>query len=170
MKTTVRITGLSDLEKALSNLSAAVSKRTARAALRQAAQPMAEKAQELAPVRSGKLKNSIRVGTMLNGRQKKLRKRAMTEDEKHAVTVFVGPSYIKGDKGRHGHLVEFGTKPRINGGKFAGSKHPGTKPQPFMRPAFQAEAGPTIERLKPLLYKAIERAAKREARRAAKGR
>lgn len=36
---------------------------------------------------------------------------------------------------RHGHLMEFGTKPHVNGGLFAGTQHPGTEPQPFMLPA-----------------------------------
>lgn len=168
MKTTARLTGFAELEKALGNLPGAVGKRVTRAAMKKAAEPMAEVARELAPERTGKLKKSIRIGSMLNGRQRKIRKRSMTEDEKNAVTLFMGPSYLKGDQGRHGHLVEFGTAPHKNGGQFAGTDHPGTAPQPFMRPAFDREAMPTVERLKPLLYKAIDKAAKREAAKARK--
>lgn len=44
-----------------------------------------------------------------------------------------------GDKGvRTAHLVEFGTKPHIAGGKFAGAQHPGSAPQPFFWPAYRA--------------------------------
>lgn len=35
-------------------------------------------------------------------------------------------------------LVEFGTKPHIVGGKFAGAKHPGTPARPFFFPAWRA--------------------------------
>lgn len=167
VKVTARLTGLKELEAALGNLPGAVGKTTARAALRKAAAPMLAKAKELAPVKSGKLKGSIKIGTKLNGRQKKMR-RALTADERAAVELFIGPSYLKGAGGRHGHLVEFGTAPHQNKGKFKGTLHPGTAPQPFMRPAWEAEKGPTLERIKPLLYKAIERAAKREAAKAAK--
>lgn len=167
VKVTAHISGLKELEAALGNLPGAVAKNVTRAALRKAAAPMAAKAKELAPDRSGKLQNSIKIGTKLHGRQQKLR-RALTADERAAVELFIGPSYLKSDGGRHGHLVEFGTAPHKNGGKFKGTMHPGTAPQPFMRPAWEAEKGPTLERIKPLLYKAIARAAKREAAKAAK--
>lgn len=168
MKTKAQLSGFAELEKALGNLPEAVGKRITRAAMKQAAEPMAEAARELAPEKTGKLKKSIKIGSMLNGRQRKIRKRSLTADEKNALTLFMGPSYLKGDYGRHGHLVEFGTRPHKNGGQFAGTDHPGTAPQPFMRPAFDREAMPTVERLKPLLYKAIEKAAKREAAKARK--
>lgn len=167
-KVTAHISGLKELEAALGNLTAAVGKTTTRAALRKAAGPMVAKAKELAPKgKTGRLKASIKIGTKLNGRQQKI-KRALTAEERAAVELFIGPSYAKGDKGRHGHLVEFGTAPHQQGGKFKGSLHPGTAPQPFMRPAWDTEKGPMIERIKPLLYKAIEQAAKREAAKAAK--
>ena len=33
--------------------------------------------------------------------------------------------------------VEFGTPPHINGGKFAGTQHPGTEKQPFFWPIYR---------------------------------
>ena len=65
-------------------------------------------------------------------------------------------------------FVELGTRARINGGVYKGSMHPGTAPQPFLRPAFDAEAKNTIERLAPLIWSEIDKSAKRAARRAAK--
>ncbi|WP_097082395.1 HK97-gp10 family putative phage morphogenesis protein [Rhodobacter sp. JA431] len=160
----MNIQGLAELEKALDNLAKSQGKPVLRAAMRKAAKPMKEKAQALAPVRKGKLRASIKFGSLLNGRQKKF-KRALTAEERDAIELYLGPSYRLGAGGRHGHLVEFGTSPHINGGKFAGSKHPGTAPQPFMRPAFDAEAKPTIERLKPILWDGIQRAILRNAKR-----
>jgi hypothetical protein len=40
--------------------------------------------------------------------------------------------------------------------------------QPFLRPAFDAEAGPSVDRLKPLLMAEIEKAVQRRAARAAR--
>nr|WP_283258295.1 HK97-gp10 family putative phage morphogenesis protein [Pseudomonas sp. GX19020] len=158
---------MADLEKSLDNLSKAVGRNVLRRSLRAAAQPMADKARSLAPVDEGDLRDSIIVGSKLNGSERK-KHRKLTAEERSSIELFVGPSYLKGAGGRHGHLVEFGTAPHINKGRFAGSEHPGTAPQPFMRPAFDTEAQPTIERLKPILALEIEKAAKRTAARAAR--
>lgn len=167
MKSTVQLTGFKELEASLENIGGAVGKRLARAALKKAAEPMRDKAKSLAPVKTGKLRNSIIIGSKLGNRQKRdLRK--LSKDQRAAIELFIGPSYLKGDGGRHGHLVEFGTAPHINGGMFKGSKHPGSKPQPFMRPAWDAEKEPTVDRLRGLLWEQIEKRAKREARKAAR--
>ena len=75
--------------------------------------------------------------------------------------LYLGPTTA----GWHGHFVEFGTGPHLNGGKFAGSRHPGTTPEPFLRPAFDSEARPTIDRLAPLLWDGIQRNAARVPKR-----
>lgn len=168
MKNTVQLTGFKELEAALSNLGGAVGKRVARAALKKAAEPMRDKAKSLAPVKTGALRDSIIIGSRLDGRQMRSLKK-LSKDQRAAVEMFIGPSYLKDAKGRHGHLVEFGTAPHLNGGNFKGSRHPGTAPQPFMRPAWDSEKEPTVERLRGLLWDVIDRAAKREARRKAKG-
>lgn len=165
MKMTFDVKGLKDLEKTLMALPQSVSQNTARAAMRQAAKPMAERARSLARERTGRLKKSIRIGTRLNGRQVKILSQ-LSPEQRSAIELYLGPSYAKGDKGRHGHLVEFGTRPRKNGGKFKGTQHPGTPPRPFMRPAFDAEAEATINRIGPILFKVIQRAVKREAKKA----
>ncbi|SOC21970.1 HK97-gp10 family putative phage morphogenesis protein [Rhodobacter maris] len=165
--TRLRIEGLADLERALDNLSKSVGRSVLRRSLRKAAEPMAERARALAPVKTGKLRESIKFGSLLNGSQRKLH-RKLTLEERTAIELFLGPSYVKGSGGRVGHLVEFGTAPHGNGGLFAGTLHPGTPPRPFMRPAFDAEAGPTIARLKPILWAEIEKAAARAARKAAR--
>lgn len=159
----MNVQGLAEVEKALDNLGKSVGKSVLRRSLRKAAAPMRDRAKELAPVDDGELRDSIIVGGMLNKSQRS-KHRKLTADERSAVELFVGPSYKLGAGGRHGHLVEFGTAPHIVGGLFAGAQHPGTAPQPFMRPAFDAEARPTIERLKPLLWAEIDRVARRQAK------
>ncbi|SMO64035.1 HK97-gp10 family putative phage morphogenesis protein [Paracoccus laeviglucosivorans] len=158
------VQGLAELEKSLDNLSKSVGRSVLRQSLRKAAEPMKEKAKSLAPVDDGDLRDSIIIGGLLNKSQKRARRR-LTAEERSAIELYVGPSYKLGQGGRHGHLVEFGTAPHIQGGVFKGSKHPGTAPQPFMRPAYDAEARPTVARLGPILMQFIERAAKRQAKR-----
>lgn len=51
---------------------------------------------------------------------------------------------------------EFGTAPHINGGRFAGSDHPGTAPRPFFYPPVRA--------LKRRVKSRITRATKKAAR------
>ncbi|UFS64393.1 HK97 gp10 family phage protein [Paracoccus denitrificans] len=157
------VQGLADVEKALDNLSKSVGRTVLRRALRKAAEPMRDRARNLVPVDDGDLRDSIIVGGMLNKSQRS-KHRKLTAEERSAIELFVGPSYKLGAGGRHGHLVEFGTAPHVVGGVFAGAQHPGSAPQPFMRPAFDAEARPTIERLKPLLWAEIDRAARRQAK------
>jgi len=38
----------------------------------------------------------------------------------------------------YARLVEFGTAPHINRGRFPGTQHPGTRPQPYFFPAVRA--------------------------------
>lgn len=167
----IKIEGLSDLDKALSNLTKAVGKGVLRRSLKQAAEPMADLARSLTPEDTGALKKSIEISALLNGKEKSGH-RKLHRDDRSAVELFVGPSYKLGKGGRHGHLVEFGTAPHKNKGQFAGTWHPGTAPRPFMRPAFDTQARPTVERLRPILWSEIEKAAakaaRKEARRAAK--
>ena len=158
MTATLRIEGLRELEQQLDNLTKAAGKGALRRSLYKAAEPTAALAQTKAPRLTGKLQGSIIVGAKLNGRQTKLHRR-MFRDGRSSIELFVGPSYLLGDGGRHGHLVEFGTV------KMAA--------QPFMRPAWDQDHRAMIERLKAELWadiqKAVARAERRAARRAVRG-
>jgi HK97 gp10 family phage protein len=61
----------------------------------------------------------------------------------------------------HGHLVEFGTGPheifiKMKSGHYFKIHHPGSKKQPFMRPAYDAKAGEATELLIARLMAAVE--------------
>ncbi|ETD84046.1 HK97 gp10 family phage protein [Rhodobacter capsulatus] len=60
---------------------------------------------------------------------------------------------------RHGHLVEFGTKPHVNAGQFAGTQHPGTAAQPFLLPAARL----TEDRARRRIARAIGQAVRKSA-------
>ena len=171
MASTVRLSGFSQLEEELAKVSKAVGKGAVRRALKKSAEPMAEIARGLAPddpATNGKdLKSSIVVGVKLNGRQTKLHRR-MFRDDKAAVEMFVGPSYLLGDGGRHGHLLEFGTSAFVNKGRYAGTQNPGIAPQPFMRPAWDQDHMPMLERLGKEMWAEIQKSVARAQARAAK--
>lgn len=158
MKTTMQISGLRELDAALGALAEEYGKPAGKAVLRRVAdkalQPMAETARSMAPddpVTGGNdLKASIAVGGKLTKRQASM---ARKDQNKSTVTRYMGTADPAGVP------QEFGT---VNHG-----------PQPFMRPAFEQEARPTIDRvgkeLGPEIEKTAARLAKRRAAKAAKG-
>lgn len=153
--TTVKLEGFKEIEAELAKLgNPNQRKASARRALRKSAQPMADLAQSMAPRGdTGTLAPSISVGTKLSKRQRGLHRR-MFRNDRAAVEMFVGAGPLSS-----AHTQEFGT---INHG-----------PQPFLRPAFDQEAKPMLERLKAELWddiqKAVARAERRAARLAVKG-
>lgn len=178
------IEGLKEIEAALEEI-AKTSTRTAvmGRALAKAAGPMRDMAKQYAPIDQGELESKIEISARAVGEAgRKAYASSMRETGgdrsaalaamrsarraakgiNPAVQLFMGPDASV----RHSYFVEFGTGPRINGGRFAGSEHPGTAPEPFMRPAFDAEAQPTIDRLAPMLWSEIEKSARRVAKRA----
>lgn len=148
MKTTVRVDGLRELDAALGDLP----KATARAVLRRvgikALQPMAQAARQLAPddpaTQGNDLKNSITVGTKLNKSQTRLNRK---REDKSFTEVFMGTNDPAGVQ------QEFGN---VNHG-----------PQPFMRPAFDANAEGAIKIVADELGDEITKTAARIAKRAA---
>lgn len=94
--------------------------------------------------------------------------------KKHAgVQMINAPSRIaNANPAQYAHLVEFGTKPhpvgkglkskaqrvlsRIMGGRRLTGMHPGTAPQPFLRPAFDANANKSLGIMQDEVRKAIE--------------
>lgn len=147
---TVKTTGFADMEAALAKIEKkATQKAVMRRALKKAAQPMADAAKSKAPRDDGVLQASIGVSTKLSDRQKKLHRKQFRND-KAAVEMFVGAGPLSS-----AHNQEFG------------NEHHG--PQPFIRPAWDQEAMPTLERLGQEMWSEIEKQAKRAAKKAAKG-
>ncbi|MBU4543337.1 MAG: hypothetical protein KKG74_05455 [Alphaproteobacteria bacterium] len=64
------------------------------------------------------------------------------------------------------HLLEFGTDPHVNAGRFAGTQHPGTDPQPFLTPAYEEHGNEAIKRFGQKIGPAVEKQAARLARKA----
>lgn len=167
MTITVETEGFAELERNLDRLTKAAGKGVLRRSLKKAAEPMIAIAQAKTPVKSGALAGSITVSTRLAKSQSGSHRR-MFQDQRASIEMFLGPSYDLGAGGRHAHLVEFGTPAHTNGGKFAGSQHPGTAPQPFMRPAWSQDQKSMLERLSDNLWTEIQKSIARAERKAAR--
>ncbi len=108
---------------------------------------------------SGHLKASI-VATFGDGsvpkyaafRSRKGRRVIRANDPDLSVTISAGDSDV-----RYAHLVEFGTRPHLNKGKFAGTMHPGTRAQPFFYPGYRAHK----KAMRSRITRAITRSAKK---------
>lgn len=145
-KTTVKIEGLRDLDRALGQLPKATAKAAMRKVLREAAEPMARTMRQLAPRDEWHLYESIDVSTKLNRRQRGLHKQ---EPSPAFAEMFVGTNNPAGVQ------QEFGN-----------DRHPA---QPFMRPAWDGEKMNVLDGISVRLWGEIEKAAQRLARKAAKG-
>lgn len=164
-RATVKVSGLRELQKALGELPKATGKNVVRRVLKKIADPIAADMRAKAPddpaTGGMDLKGSIAVSTKLSKNQAKLHRKetggaaaktptGWKSSPKTLVELFVGAGPVP-----HGHLQEFGTA------------HHG--PQPFARPAWDAAKGTAIETVKTEMWSEIEKAAKRLARKSAKG-
>ena len=145
----IKLEGFADLDRALEELSQAAGKGVLRRSLKKAAEPMAALAESLAPRGpTGNLAASVSYGTKLTKRQAKLH-RKMFRDDKASVEGFVGandPAAVQQEFGNENH-----------------------GPQPFMRPAWDQDAMPILDRLGKELAVEVEKSVKRARAKAARG-
>jgi len=133
-QTDIKINGFKELGKFFDELPNDIRKKTGIAALRKGAKPMLEEAKRKVPVKTGELRNSLEVKTKRTAR---------------IPVVKVQASKRKG--GYHAHLVEYGTAAHDIRNVLIGNvfypviHHPGTSPQPFMRPAFLQKKDETLK-------------------------
>ncbi len=137
----VSLKGFAELEKALSQLPEKIERNIVRSALRMAAKVVEAEAKRQVPVRSGRLRDSIRTSVKL-------------QKGRPVATVKVGGK----EKGQpfYAHLVEFGTAAHvikaapgkalaIGTGTLKSVDHPGATAKPFMRPAFDAATAAAVQ-------------------------
>lgn len=141
VKTTVKITGLKELDRALGQLPKATAKAALRRVLKQAAEPLAQKMRQNAPRDEMHLYESIDVSPRLSKRQAMQHK---AEGDRAFQEMFVGTNNPAGMQ------QEFGNE-----------HHPA---QPWARPAWDAEKEPTLDRIKDSLWFEIDKSARQHAR------
>src|SRR5262245_22112797 len=130
---TVKIEGISEVAEGLRELPKITSKNVLKRTLMNAADPISSAAVKLAPKLSGHLQTSIGAGTRLSRRQKSLHRKESD------VEIFVGPAALV-----QAITQEFGTVTN--------------KPQPFMRPAWEANKRRALDLIKDQLAEEIEKA------------
>lgn len=170
----VKVEGLKELDAALGELTKATARNVLRRTLLAAGEPMRAAAERNAPVDTGALQRSIKISSKIDNRAGKpeyaatlraggtraqaaqaLRdaRRAKGIGESFA-EVFIGPEKMGKRAGVKSIVQEFGSAKQA--------------PQPYMRPAFDAEAGNVINRVKGDLSREIDKAVTRARARAAK--
>ena len=137
--TVIKIAGFRELEKAFNTLPNAVSKRILRGAMKKALKPVAVDAKSKVPVRTGKLRDSIFVGTKLAPSQE-----ADSALKTGHIRVVMGTEW---PEGAHGHFVEFGTSKMVA--------------QPYMRPAWDSNKKQVVRIIADESWKSLQRMAKR---------
>jgi HK97 gp10 family phage protein len=132
----------SEVETALTGLERRAGITAQRRAMRSGAQIIRTEARHLAPRRTGALRRSIVV------------RMSTRRGWVNARVVAAAP---------YAHLIEFGTRPhteKISRGRFRAKRvirHPGARPHPFLRPAFDAKADDAIRKIASVLRESIER-------------
>ena len=147
----VKLEGFKELEQALDELTKAAGKGVLRRSLKKSAEPMAVLMRNLAPrgtTSTDRLAESIKVGPKLSKRQAGQHKR-MFRNDKASVEMFVGP----------------GPDPAAWNQEWGNIRH---GPQPFARPAWEADKYKLLERLSKELWSELEKSIARAERKAAK--
>ena len=170
MKMMMSATGFKELDAALANLPKAAAKRTLQRTLLKAGQPIADAAQANAPVETGELRDSIKVGTRIGNNVGKaefaavmkaggtkgeavaaLRGARRAADGGTFAVAFVGPEKAKNKRDAVKRIVQ----------EFGSVKLP---PQPYLRPAWDAEKRTALDICRRELANEIITTAKRLAK------
>lgn len=148
-----RVLGLDRLKRKLKRFPAVVEQEI-RVAMEQSATEIVALMKSLVAVDSGDLRDSI--GWTWGDRPAYSQAIGAVKSAQGnmVITIYAGNTNV-----RYAHLVEFGSAPHINGGRFAGSQHPGTAAQPFFFVSYRA----LRRRAKGRVTRAVNKAAKRIA-------
>lgn len=145
-RVTVKVEGLKVLDKALGELGKSAGKAVLRRTAKKALQPFDKAWRAKAPHLTGALEESGGVGTKLTRRQAQANRK---REGRSSIEMFAGPNDPAAIP------QEFGTVDQ--------------QAQPFMRPAWDATKDETLNIVKNELGGEIEKTAKRQAARKAKG-
>lgn len=155
--------GFGDLKAVLAELPAATQRNVLKKATRKALEPTFQEIRNSAPVRQGKLRDSVRLEVGLDDPGYRARARASFKSKGHARGVkrtkgggnILASIKVGGAGAFHAPFVEFGTV------KMAA--------HPFVRPAVDSNQASIIESLKQTMTVEVGKAAARRAKKLAKG-
>lgn len=138
--TDINVKGLLELQAFLDQLSPKMEANIMRGALRAGCKPVLEQAKANVPVKSGVLRDTLRISSSIK-----------KQDGKVTASVKVGGKY-RGKDAFYAPWIEFtGARPHsitgnlsINGRVFSNVNHPGMHAKPFLRPALDARANDAV--------------------------
>lgn len=148
-----KVQGLDKLSRKLKAIPEAA-KKAAAVALVDGAHDIAELQYALAPKVSGALRNSIEV-TPPGGTTPPYSQPGGSRKAGPLETIITAGN----ERVRYAHLVEYGTAPHVNAGKFAGSQNPGATAHPFFWPGYRALKKAAGSKVTRAINKAIRKAA-----------
>ncbi len=155
MKTSFKVEGFREMEKALAQLPRGTAKGVTRRVLKKTLAPVQDVADAFSP------HFQIVVTSRLESGQ---RRSARSDFGQAVVSMYVGPVSQDGSPAPHASLVEFGTGPRFQKSTL---RYTGIMPpDPFMRPAWDINKGTMLKRLGELMWVEIEKSVARAARKA----
>lgn len=131
------IVGGRALDEFLQQLPVKVERNILRSALRAGANVIKDTAKANVPVKTGALRKSLQVTTGSKGSTVTARLKARGKVAPHAVLVEFGAKPHKIKLRRAGGLT-------VGGHVVAEVDHPGSRPKPFLRPAFDGQSGAAI--------------------------
>lgn len=147
------VQGLAQLNRKLTVTIPNRVKEATRDAMEKGAEELVAMMKRLAPVDQGDLRDSI--GWTWGEAPRYAQKIAAVkaQDGDLSITIYAGNTKV-----RYAHLVEFGTKAHINGGKFAGTQNRGTTAQPFFYVSWRTMR----KRIKSRVTRAMKKAIRQE--------
>lgn len=157
------VSGFDELKAVLEELPRATQRNVLKKVTRQAMQPTFEQVRNSVPVRTGKLQASVRLDVGLDDPGYRARARAAFRAKGTARGVkktrgggnIVAAIKVGGAGAFHAPFVEFGTVKMVA--------------MPFLRPAFDADAGQMVDRLRESMSVEVRKAAARRAKKLARG-
>jgi HK97 gp10 family phage protein len=138
MQTTVKLTGMKEIERALGEVKSATAKSKMRKVLKQSGEPVAKRARGLVAVDDGDLRESIDVSPVLTRSQRRQNPKGYFAD----LEMHIGPSGLV-----QGITQEFGTIDQAA--------------NPFMRPAWDGMEMKTLDTIGALAWAEIQKKARR---------
>lgn len=147
-----RVQGIPSLQRKLTRLRENTAPKVMQA-MEIAADRVVSMAKNLVPVNTGDLRDSI--GWTWADAPKGSIKIASVQTGAMRLTIFAG-----NEKAFYARWIEFGTAPHAQGGKFAGTEHPGTTPQPFFFPSYRANKKEVVVGIRKAIRDAVREAVK----------
>jgi HK97 gp10 family phage protein len=138
--------GLPELRRKLERLRERTAPQVQKA-MEVAADRIVERMKSLVPVDQGDLRNSI---GWTWGQAPKGSVKFKTKAGPMTLTIYAGD-----EKAFYARWVEFGTAPHDQGGRYAGTTHPGNPAQPFFYPAYRAHKKETVAAMRKAVRAAV---------------